>query len=96
MLPNSNSMQQQTQQSEHIDMYNDTSRDRVHVFVEILVITLVIWIILGFAGFVTSLLCFKRSGTDEQHIMGVVIAFLFGPFFWVYFMLSKNYCLNVK
>lgn len=51
-----------------------------------------IWGLAGFAAFVTSLICFGRSGTMGQQVAGLVIAVLFGPFYWVYFTSVKSYC----
>lgn len=51
-----------------------------------------VWGIAGFAAFITSLICFGRSGTMGQQVAGLVIAVLFGPFYWIYFASVKSYC----
>lgn len=51
-----------------------------------------LWGILGFAAFITSLICFGRSGTMGQQVAGLIIALLFGPFYWIYFASVKTYC----
>jgi hypothetical protein len=55
-------------------------------------IFLVIWVLLGIIAFIASIVCFGFSGTIIEKIIGVVIACLFGPFYWLYFYFNKNYC----
>ncbi len=60
------------------------------------VIILIIWIALGIFAFWTSLWCAGfRSGTVSEKLIGFVIAFLFGPFYWLYFYFMKDYCKKV-
>ena len=51
-----------------------------------------IWIIVGFAAFIASIVCIGRTGTTSQHVIGLVLSALFGPFYWIYFFVSKDYC----
>jgi hypothetical protein len=53
---------------------------------------LLLWVVLGLAAFVMSVLCFGYSGTTAQHAVGVMFALLFGPFYWVYYAVSADYC----
>lgn len=55
-------------------------------------IFIIIWIILGLIAFITSIVCFGFSGSTMEKVMGLLIALLFGPFYWLYFYLNKNYC----
>jgi hypothetical protein len=41
---------------------------------------ILLWVVLGLAAFVMSVLCFGYSGSTAQHITGVLFALLFGPF----------------
>lgn len=55
------------------------------------------WVILGIIAFVLSLLCFtKTKGTLAQNVIGLLIAILFGPFYFIYYyaMKNKGYCMN--
>ena len=52
----------------------------------------IIWSLLGFAAFVMSLVCVGRSGTVLDKALGIVVAMLAGPFYWLYFLLLKGYC----
>ena len=50
-----------------------------------------IWAVTGIFGFIMSLICFGRSGNRAQHVLGVILALLLGPFYWIYFMMP-DYC----
>lgn len=62
----------------------------------LLIAVTVVWVALGIAAFVMSLLCFGGSGSMTKKIFGFVLAVFFGPFYWVYFMVTKNYCKRPK
>lgn len=57
-----------------------------------MVMVTVVWVALGIAAFVMSLLCFGRSGSMTEKIFGFLLSVFFGPFYWVYFMVMKKYC----
>ena len=50
------------------------------------------WIIIGITAFITSIICLSYSGTTSQKIIGLVLAILFGPFYWIYYGAMKDYC----
>ncbi len=54
----------------------------------------IIWFFSGIAGFVASLICLAYKGSMSDKIIGVLIAFLLGPVYWLYFGLNKSYCLS--
>lgn len=49
-------------------------------------------IIASFMAFIYSLMCFGYSGTSVDKIVGLIIAWLFGPFYWIYYSYNSNYC----
>lgn len=51
-----------------------------------------LWVLLGLSGFVFSMACFSKSGRAVDHVTGLVLSVLFGPFFWLFFILNKKYC----
>jgi len=53
---------------------------------------LLIWIFAGLAAFIMSLICFGYSGTSGDKFIGFIIAFLVGPFYWLYYMSNTAYC----
>ncbi len=57
-----------------------------------IIIFVVIWVILGLIAFITSIICFGFSGSTTEKILGLIISLLFGPFYFIYFYLNKNYC----
>ena len=58
----------------------------------VIIIVVLSWVILGFAAFIMSIVCFGRSGTIGQHITGILLSIFFGPFYWIYFFSVKSYC----
>lgn len=52
----------------------------------------IVWVIAGIVAFVMSLVCFARDGTAIEKVAGLLLAFVFGPFYWIYFFASKTYC----
>lgn len=55
-------------------------------------IFIIIWVALGVGAFIMSLVCFGYSGTTAQQVIGLVLAMFFGPFYWIYYGVVKNYC----
>ena len=50
------------------------------------------WIIIGFAAFITSIVCFGRSGTMVEKIIGLLLAIFFGPFYFLFYAFNEGYC----
>lgn len=57
-----------------------------------LMIFILLWILAGVAAFITSIVCFGKSGTTAQHVVGLLLAFFFGPFYWIYYAVARDYC----
>lgn len=55
-------------------------------------IFVLLWIVFGIAAFIMSIICFGYSGTTAQHVVGLLLAIFFGPFYWIYFLVVKSYC----
>lgn len=55
-----------------------------------------LWILAGITAFIMSVVCFKFNGTGLQKFLGLILAILFGPFYWIYYGLSSTYCKTVK
>lgn len=58
----------------------------------LMAILFIVWMALGIAAFIVSLMCFGKSGSTAQQIFGFLLAVVFGPFYWIYFMVAKKYC----
>lgn len=60
----------------------------------IVFIFMVFWVTSGFIGFGMSLVCFGYKGSTVEKVLGILLAFLFGPFYWIYYMASSTYCVK--
>lgn len=56
---------------------------------------IILWIIASVSAFVMSIRCFKHSGSPAQHTLGVTIFAIFGPFYWLYYIFTKDYCRSI-
>ena len=57
-----------------------------------LLIFILIWGLIGFIGFIMSLVCYSKSGTLDEKIIGILIALVTGPFYFLYYIFNKGYC----
>lgn len=55
----------------------------------------IIWVILGICAFIYSLVCFNKSGTNIDKVVGLLISIFFGPFYFIYLLLNTAYCSKV-
>jgi hypothetical protein len=79
-----------------INVYtNDGEKDKKSSLKIVITIIIFIWAILGIAGFIMSLVCFGRSGTSAQHIIGLLIALFLGPFYWIFYFAVPDYCKRI-
>lgn len=51
-----------------------------------------LWALAGIAAFITSLLCFGRTGTFGDKVLGLLLSIFFGPIYWIYFWANRDYC----
>jgi hypothetical protein len=52
----------------------------------------IFWVVAGIVAFVMSIVCFGRSPRVLENVFGFLLAFFFGPFYWIYYFMSKSYC----
>jgi len=43
------------------------------------------WVVFGIAGFVMSLWCIGFTGNFGEKFIGIIIAMILGPWYWLYF-----------
>lgn len=48
--------------------------------------------IAGIVGFIMSLICFGYEGETSNKIVGLLISFFTGPFYWIYYAFNTEYC----
>ena len=51
-----------------------------------------IWVLAGISAFIYSLYCFTKSGTTAEKILGLILAMIAGPFYFIYVAMYKAYC----
>jgi hypothetical protein len=66
------------------------------VFVGFTGIFFTAWSLAGVIAFIMSIVCFGYSGTPTEHAIGLIIALLFGPFYWLFYYFAPNYCKTVS
>ena len=52
-----------------------------------------VWIIFGLLAFAWSIACVGRSETFYHDVIGIILAMTCGPFYWIYFVAVKKYCV---
>ncbi len=53
----------------------------------------IIWVFTGILAFITSLICFAFHGTMSDKFLGLIVALVIGPFYWLYFIFNNTgYC----
>ena len=76
-----------------INVYtNDQEKDNKSSLKIVITIIVIFWIILGITGFIMSIVCFGRSGTTTQHVIGLLLAIFFGPIYWIFYLAVPDYC----
>ena len=59
---------------------------------KIALIILLIWALFGLIAFITSIVCFTRSGTAFDKVIGLLLAIFFGPIYFLFFAFNSSYC----
>ena len=58
----------------------------------VMILFVFLWVLFGFIALIYSLFCFSRSGSTFEKLLGLLIAFFTGPFFFLYLRYSESYC----
>ncbi len=70
----------------------DKTKDSTAAFSAFFLLFLGIFVIVSIYCLVKSFMCFGKSGTTAEKIMGVLIAFFTGPFYLLYLNFNTGYC----
>jgi hypothetical protein len=60
----------------------------------LLLVFIVIFVIVAIYCLIKSLMCFGKSGSTAEKIIGLLIAFFTGPFYLLYLNFNEGYCNN--
>ena len=75
-----------------INVYTNEKEDNKSSLKIVISIIIAIWVILGITGFIMSIVCFGRSGTTTQHVVGLLLSIFFGPIYWIFYLVVPDYC----
>ncbi len=71
---------------------NATNTLQTQSTLQVAAIFIFAWTALGIIAFFWSLYCFKKSGSTEQKVLGLLLAMFIGPLFFIYYRYSPSYC----
>jgi len=80
-------------EGQSMNQENQMSQENKGWSIFILILAL-LWILAGIVAFIMSIVCFGYSGTEVEKIVGLLLAFFLGPFYWIYYYVSSKYCRN--
>jgi|TARA_Y100000389_G_C17047637_1_gene311175 hypothetical protein len=49
-------------------------------------------ILITFIAYIQAAVCFGYEGSFTNKMIALAIAFIFGPFYWLYYMIDTGYC----
>jgi len=64
----------------------------ISMFLIFLFIILLIWWLAGLIGFLMSIACCFYNGSTAEKFIGILMAWVLGPFYWLYFIYNSSYC----
>lgn len=62
------------------------------------IIIICVWaffVVINIAGLIMAIVCFGRSADTKLNVIGLLLVLLLGPFYWLYYFLSPNYCKKI-
>jgi len=62
------------------------------MFITFIFIFLLIWGVAGMVGLLMSVVCCFFSGSTTDKFLGILVAWIMGPFYWLYFIYNSSYC----
>lgn len=64
----------------------------ISIFLIFVFIILLIWWVAGLIGFLMSIVCCFFNGSTAEKFLGILMAWVLGPFYWLYFIYNSSYC----
>uniref|UniRef100_A0A6C0KLF8 Uncharacterized protein n=1 Tax=viral metagenome TaxID=1070528 RepID=A0A6C0KLF8_9ZZZZ len=80
------------QEEQNTDTSSNTKINMAKTGSLFMMILIILWVLLGIIAFIKSILCFGSSSSALEKILGLVLAILFGPLYFLYFYISPKYC----
>jgi hypothetical protein len=81
--------------SDTVDMANAEGVKSAFKLVGNVLIFAIVWMLIGVAAFIMSLVCLSKKGSKGgQNVIGLLLAFFLGPFYWLYYIWGDSYCTN--
>jgi hypothetical protein len=71
---------------------NEKENNSLQKYIIVLYIFILLWGLIGLIAFIMSLLCFWKSGTLMEKIIGLLLAIFLGPLYFIFYFFSKKYC----
>ena len=59
-------------------------------------LVLIIWFTGGVTAFIASLVCMFYNSTVSDKVVGFLLAFVFGPLYWGFYIYKANYCTKYQ
>ena len=78
-----------------IKSIEDVLTDKLTPTTIVWIILGVVWVAFGLAGFIMSLWCLGFSGNGGEKFIGVLVAIILGPWYWLYFYSVPSYCARL-
>ena len=78
-----------------VDMADTEGLKSVFKLARGVLIFAVVWGVIGVSAVVMSLVCLSKKGSKSgQNVIGLLLAFFLGPFYWLYYIWGDSYCSN--
>lgn len=88
--------QQQQQQQQQTQQQQQPQMQQIDTSVQLIILVIIVAYLLIHAwAVIKSLLCFSKSGTTAEHIIGLLLAIFLGPIYFIYLYANKDYCNDV-
>jgi hypothetical protein len=71
---------------------NEKENNPLQKSIILIYIFILLWALLGLIAFIMSLVCFGRSGTLVEKILGLLLAVFFGPLYFIFYVFNTKYC----
>jgi len=56
------------------------------------ILLLTIWLVGGITAFIASIVCMFYNSSITDKIFGFLLAFIFGPLYWGFYIYKASYC----